>query len=45
VSERPDPDDIVAALRAAESDDDRLAIEAEHVADTAEEDPGEVEAP
>lgn len=38
----PDPEQIVADIRAARSDEEAIAIERQYVADTAEEDPGEV---
>ena len=43
MTERLDPEEVVAALRAAETDEDRIEIERRYVTDTAEEDPGEVE--
>jgi hypothetical protein len=38
-----DPDEVVAAIRAASSDPERIEIERAAVTDTAEEEPGEVE--
>jgi hypothetical protein len=38
-----DPDEVVAAIRAAGSDAERIEIERAAVTDTAEEEPGEVE--
>ena len=37
------PEEVVAAIRAAASDAERIEIERQAVTDTAEEDPGEVE--
>lgn len=45
MTEAPGPDEVVEALRAAENEEAALEIERRYVTDTAEEDPGEVEAP
>jgi hypothetical protein len=41
--ERPSPDDVVAAIHAAETEEDKLEVERRYTQDTAEEDPGEVD--
>jgi hypothetical protein len=42
-TQRDDPDSVVAAIQAAETPEEAIAIERRHVQDTPEEDPGEVE--
>lgn len=37
------PDDVAAAIAAATTDEEAIAIERRYTADTAEEDPGEVD--
>jgi hypothetical protein len=43
MTEQLGPEEVVAAIGAAESEEDALAIERRYVVDTAEEDPGQVE--
>ena len=43
MTEQLDPDEVVAAIRAAPDDTAKVDVEREFVADTAEEDPGEVD--
>jgi hypothetical protein len=43
MGEQLDPEDVVAALRAAADEEAAIEIERRYTADTAEEDPGEVE--